>query len=70
MRLQSHNILSQSEIAALEAGLPKLSEWSDQLLVPFEARKLRNISVILINRRWFIERGFDLLNPDGCGSQS
>lgn len=51
---------SASEIARLEDGLPCLAQWSDTLLVPFIVYRLCSARVAWINRRWFLERGFDL----------
>lgn len=51
---------SAVEIARLEHGLPRLADWSGKLLVPFTAHRLVSASVAWINRRWFLERGFDL----------
>lgn len=52
--------LSPSELARLEQGLPSLATWSEEILVPFEARKLKDASVSWLNQRWFLERDFDL----------
>lgn len=51
---------SKSEVALLTTGLPLLNQWSDALLVTFHGRRLRGARVAWINRRWFLERGFDL----------
>ncbi|HKE19389.1 MAG TPA: hypothetical protein VKB80_31145 [Kofleriaceae bacterium] len=53
-------MLDRDEIARLEAGLPRLSEWGAGLLVPFEARRLRGASVAWLNERWFLERRLDV----------
>jgi hemolysin-activating ACP:hemolysin acyltransferase len=50
------------EVGRLERGLTRLSQWSNALLVPFTAYRLRSAMVAWINRRWFLERGFDLEN--------
>jgi hypothetical protein len=55
--------LSQKEVWRLEEGLPSLEQWGSDLLVPFEARRLKNVSVLWLNRRWFLERGFDIYDP-------
>jgi len=34
------------------------------MLVPFQARQLRSATVLWINRRWFLERKFDLTQDD------
>ena len=43
----------------LEEGLPDLHKWGEQLLEPFVVYRLRNASVIWLNNRWFLERGFN-----------
>ena len=53
-------VLAPDEIARLEAGLPRLSEWGTALLVPFTARRLRGASVLWLNERWFLERHLDV----------
>ena len=52
--------LASGEIAGLEEGLPCLANWSRAALVPFIAHRLCSASVAWINRRWFLERGFNL----------
>lgn len=52
--------LTPEEIVRLEEGLPRLEEWSSQILVPFRGYRLRNVRVVWLNRRWFGERHFDL----------
>lgn len=64
--MASHGLktyFSAQEIDRLEAGLPDLGQWSTQLLVPFQAGRLRNASIAWLNRRWFGERQFDLADP-------
>jgi hypothetical protein len=56
-------MLTADEIARLEAGLPRLSAWGANLLVPFQARKLCRASVAWMNERWFLERGVDVTEP-------
>lgn len=56
--------LSHEEARRLEAGLVRLEEWSPRMLVPFQARQLRCPVLLWINRRWFLERQFDLANED------
>lgn len=51
---------SAGEIVRLERDLPRLEHWSRSLLVPFTAHRIRSPSVAWLNRRWFLERGFDL----------
>lgn len=51
---------SSDEIVRLERGLPRLAGLSAKLLVPFTAYRLRSAEVAWINRRWFLERGFNL----------
>ena len=51
---------SAGEIARLQRDLPRLDHWSRSLLVPFTAHRIPLASVAWINRRWFLERGFDL----------
>lgn len=51
--------LSAAEVARIEQGLPNLFDWGPQLLVPFAARKLKRARVLWLNRRWFVERGFE-----------
>lgn len=51
---------SAEEITRLERGLPRLAHWSRSLLVPFTAHRLSSAAVVWINRRWFLERGFDI----------
>jgi hypothetical protein len=53
---------SRAETELLESGLVRLEEWSPQMLVPFQCRQLRRAMVLWINRRWFLERQFDLTN--------
>ncbi len=55
--------LSTRERAALEQGLPRLSEWGDDLLVPFPIHQLRDAKVLWSNSRWFLERGIDVTDP-------
>lgn len=55
---------SAKEIARLEHGLPRLANWSGALLVPFTAHRLRFAAVAWINRRWFLERGFNLAQEE------
>lgn len=52
---------SPLEIDRLERGLPRLTHWSSTVLVPFAAHRLASASVAWINRRWFLERGFDVV---------
>ena len=52
--------LSAGEIARLERNLPRIDHWSRSLLVPFTAHRIRSASLAWLNRRWFLERGFDL----------
>jgi len=52
--------ISASDVQALESGLPRMSSWSDSLLVPFEVRQLQQASVLWLNERWFRERGLDV----------
>ncbi len=54
------NYFSCTELARLEEGLPRLEEWSSQLLVPFPGKRIHHCSVAWINTRWFEERQFDL----------
>ena len=51
---------SADEIARLKRGLPRLAQWSNSILGPFDARRLRSGAVAWVNHRWFLERGFDL----------
>jgi hypothetical protein len=51
--------LTAREIDAMSIGLPLLSEWGENMLVPFSSRRLRNASVVWINVRWFLEHGID-----------
>lgn len=53
-------MLTGDEIARLEAGLPRLSDWGAELLVPFVARRLARATVAWLNERWFLERGIDV----------
>ncbi|HTE51512.1 MAG TPA: hypothetical protein VK698_11750 [Kofleriaceae bacterium] len=53
-------MLTGDEIARLEEGLPRLSAWGDDLLVPFQARRLAGATVAWLNERWFLERGVDV----------
>jgi hypothetical protein len=41
-----------------------LDEWSTAMLVPFEARRLRQASILWINYRWFLERQIDIARDD------
>lgn len=52
--------LSAEEIARINAGLPDLSQWGPDLLVPFEVTRLARASVLWINRRWLIDRGISV----------
>lgn len=56
--------LSEKEISRMERGLLRLSEWGEDLLVPFPVRQLRNASLLWLNRRWFLERGIDITDTD------
>lgn len=47
------------ETERLQVGLVDLSRWSNQLLVPFQVRRLKKPRVIWINDRWLLERGYD-----------
>jgi hypothetical protein len=61
--MASHGLkayFSAEEINRLQAGLPDLEQWSTRLLVPFQVHRLRNASIIWLNRRWFGERCLDL----------
>lgn len=51
---------SPPEREMLERGIPDLAQWGEKLLVPFVVHRLLNANVIWSNRRWFLERGFDL----------
>lgn len=53
-------LISAEELAALEQGLPRLSDWGADLLVPFSVHQLRNAKVLWLNTRWFLERGMDV----------
>lgn len=52
--------LLQEELTRLEHGLPKMSECGEHVLVPFKVCELKRARVVWVNRRWFLERGFDL----------
>jgi hypothetical protein len=52
--------LSRAESRRLEAGIVRLEAWSPWMLVPFQARQLQHSTVLWTNRRWFLERQFDL----------
>jgi hypothetical protein len=54
------DFFAREEVSRLEAGLPRLQEWSNCMLVPFQARQLRFASTIWINPRWFLERGINI----------
>ena len=51
--------LTPTEAAQLEAGLPKLFEWSPSILVPMTLQRLRKVEVLWFNEAWFLERGID-----------
>jgi hypothetical protein len=51
---------SDGEVERLQRSLPRLARWSGALLVPFKAHRLQSAAIAWINRRWFLERGFDL----------
>lgn len=53
-------MLSAADVARLEAGLPDLARWGEALLQPFVVRRLRRASVLWLNARWLLERGFDV----------
>lgn len=57
-------LLSAEELAALEQGLPRLSEWGEDLLVPFPVHQLRNARVLWLNTRWFLECGIDVTDKE------
>ena len=54
--------LTQEELSRLELGLPRLSEWGPELLIPFKVRKLRRARVLWVNKGWFLERGLDVID--------
>src|SRR5579883_3138750 len=60
MATVTHRHFSPAEIARLESGLSLLHTWSEHLLVPFTAYRLRHAALVWINRPWFRRRGFDL----------
>jgi hypothetical protein len=62
--LATLNHLSSAEKERLERGLTRLEEWSSKILVPFQARHLKNSQALWINRRWFLEREIDVDNED------
>lgn len=64
MEVSITRFFSPEETTRLEQGLPRLGEWSSQMLVPFEARQLRRATVLWINRRWFLERQIDVSRAD------
>lgn len=51
--------LTPAEIARLEMGLPKLSDWGASVLVPMTLQRLRHVEVLWFNEAWFLERGVD-----------
>lgn len=55
---------SAAEAKRLHSGLPRLDEWSNHLLVPFQAQQLQRARVLWINRRWFLERDIIVTDPD------
>jgi hypothetical protein len=59
-----HRFFSPAELRQLESGLPRLAEWSSEMLVPFRARQLRHATILWINRRWFLERMIDVMRDD------
>jgi hypothetical protein len=62
------DFFTREEVSHLEAGLPRLHEWSDCMLVPFQATQLLLADVIWINSRWFLERRINI-NDDGVRKQ-
>ena len=52
------------EVEQLQSGLPNLAEISSEILVPFEARRLRRAAILWINRRWFFERQIDVARAE------
>ena len=60
METRISEFFSTEEVSRLEAGLPRLQEWSDRMLVPFQARQLKQVSLLWINTRWFLQRGIDV----------
>jgi hypothetical protein len=64
MESSIHRFFAPAEVRQLEAGLPRLGEWSATMLVPFQARRLRHATVLWINRRWFLERQIDVTRDD------
>jgi hypothetical protein len=64
MDVSIHRFFSTAEVRQLESGLPRLQEWSSQMLVPFQPRQLRRATILWINRRWFLERQFDMTRDD------
>jgi hypothetical protein len=55
-------MLNSAEIRQIEAGLTSLSDWSDSMLVPFQATRLSRAKVVWLNERWFLERQIDVLD--------
>jgi hypothetical protein len=55
--------LCPSELARLEAGLPRLADWGAHVMVPFPGRRLLRPRVAWINVRWFLERQLDVTDP-------
>lgn len=53
-------MLTEAEIANIEAELPRLQQWSPDICVPVRARKLRNPTLVWLNERWFLERQIDV----------
>ncbi len=63
MSLALDRIFTREEAKRLTDGAPNLGNLSAFMLVPFQVRKLKSPAVAWINRRWFLERGFDLSDP-------
>jgi hypothetical protein len=60
MEFSIHRFFTPEEVKRLERGLPRLREWSEAMLVPFAARRLRNPTILWINQRWFLKRHIDV----------
>lgn len=50
---------------ALRAGLEDPTRWGSALRVPARVRRLDAATVVWINRRWFVERGIDVVGASG-----
>jgi hypothetical protein len=64
MEVSIRRFFSPREVEQLESGLPRLDEWSSQILVPFQARQLQRATILWINRRWFLERQIDITQDE------